>query len=101
MTEAEITTEICALLGPHNKECIVLKATTDIPAELNIDSVGVLDLVRQRSPVGVQAAVSLDHPAMILFDGGSLLECGDARLPPQRVGRALADLAVVPAVRRQ
>lgn len=45
MTEAEITTEICALLGPHNKEGIVLKATTDIPAELNIDSVGVLDFI--------------------------------------------------------
>ncbi len=45
MTEAEITTEICALLGPHNKDGIVLKATTDIPAELNIDSVGVLDFI--------------------------------------------------------
>ena len=45
MTEAEITAEICVLLGPHNKESIVLKATTDIPAELNIDSVGVLDFI--------------------------------------------------------
>ena len=45
MTEAEITTEICALLRPHNKEGIALKATTDIPAELNIDSVGVLDFI--------------------------------------------------------
>ena len=45
MTEAEITTEICALLGPHNKEGITLKASTDIPAELNIDSVGVLDFI--------------------------------------------------------
>ena len=45
MTEAEITTAICALLGPHNKDGIVLKATTDIPAELNIDSVGVLDFI--------------------------------------------------------
>jgi acyl carrier protein len=45
MTEAEITAEICALLGPHNKDGIELKATTDIPAELNIDSVGVLDFI--------------------------------------------------------
>lgn len=45
MTEAEITAEICALLGSHNAEGIELKATTDIPAELNIDSVGVLDFI--------------------------------------------------------
>jgi acyl carrier protein len=45
MTEAEITAEICTLLASHNKDGIELKATTDIPAELNIDSVGVLDFI--------------------------------------------------------
>jgi acyl carrier protein len=45
MTEDEIITEICNLLAPHNKEGIALKAETDIPAELNIDSVGVLDFI--------------------------------------------------------
>jgi acyl carrier protein len=45
MTEAEITSEICTLLAPHNKDGIELKASTDIPAELNIDSVGVLDFI--------------------------------------------------------
>jgi acyl carrier protein len=45
MTEDDIITEICALLAPHNKEGIALKADTDIPAELNIDSVGVLDFI--------------------------------------------------------
>ena len=45
MTEAEVTAEICTLLAPHNKDGIELKATTDIPAELNIDSVGVLDFI--------------------------------------------------------
>ena len=45
MTEAESTAEICTLLSPHNKEGVVLKAETDIPAELNIDSVGVLDFI--------------------------------------------------------
>ena len=45
MTESDITAEICALLSPHNKEGIVLKSETDIPAELNIDSVGVLDFI--------------------------------------------------------
>jgi acyl carrier protein len=45
MTDDEIITEICSLLAPHNKEGIALKAETDIPAELNIDSVGVLDFI--------------------------------------------------------
>lgn len=45
MTEAEITHEICTLLGAHNKDNVVLTAQTDIPAELNIDSVGVLDFI--------------------------------------------------------
>jgi acyl carrier protein len=45
MTEAEITDVICQLLAPHNKQAVVLKAETDIPAELNIDSVGVLDFI--------------------------------------------------------
>jgi acyl carrier protein len=45
MTDTDITTEICNLLGPHNKDGVELKATTDIPAELNIDSVGVLDFI--------------------------------------------------------
>jgi acyl carrier protein len=45
MTEADITADICALLAPHNKDGIELKASTDIPAELNIDSVGVLDFI--------------------------------------------------------
>jgi acyl carrier protein len=45
MTDAEITEVICQLLAPHNSEGIALVAETDIPAELNIDSVGVLDFI--------------------------------------------------------
>jgi acyl carrier protein len=45
MTENDIITEICDLLAPHNKNGITLSAATDIPAELNIDSVGVLDFI--------------------------------------------------------
>jgi acyl carrier protein len=45
MTDADITAEICTLLAPHNKEGVPLVADTDIPAELNIDSVGVLDFI--------------------------------------------------------
>jgi acyl carrier protein len=45
MTEDEITSEICALLQPFNSKGILLTRDTDIPAELNIDSVGVLDFI--------------------------------------------------------
>jgi acyl carrier protein len=45
MTENDIITEICTLLSQHNKNGITLSAATDIPAELNIDSVGVLDFI--------------------------------------------------------
>lgn len=45
MTDDDIITEICDLLSQHNKNGITLSAATDIPAELNIDSVGVLDFI--------------------------------------------------------
>ena len=45
MTEPEITAEICTLLQPFNSKGIALTPATDIPAELNIDSVGVLDFI--------------------------------------------------------
>ncbi len=38
---------ICKLLTPFNTEHVELKAETDIPAELNIDSVGVLDFIME------------------------------------------------------
>jgi acyl carrier protein len=43
----EIIAVICKLLGPFNTEHKVLNAETDIPAELNIDSVGVLDFIME------------------------------------------------------
>jgi acyl carrier protein len=42
-----IITAICTLLAPYNTEQKVLVAATDIPAELNIDSVGVLDFIME------------------------------------------------------
>jgi acyl carrier protein len=47
MNEAEIISKICELLGPYNLEGKTLAAETDIPAELNIDSVGVLDFIME------------------------------------------------------
>ena len=47
MTETEIIPTICTLLAPYNPEGKALTAETDIPAELNIDSVGVLDFIME------------------------------------------------------
>lgn len=47
MTEVEIIPTICNLLGPYNPEQKALTAETDIPAELNIDSVGILDFIME------------------------------------------------------
>ena len=43
----DIVAVICNLLAPYNPEHKVLNAETDIPAELNIDSVGVLDFIME------------------------------------------------------
>ncbi len=48
MTETDaITAEICRLLTPFNTDNKPLTAATDIPAELNIDSVGVMDFIME------------------------------------------------------
>ena len=47
MTEVEIIPTICNLLGPYNPEQKALTAETDIPAELYIDSVGILDFIME------------------------------------------------------
>jgi acyl carrier protein len=46
-TRDDIVSEICRLLGPYNAEKKALSAETDIPAELNIDSVGVMDFIME------------------------------------------------------
>lgn len=43
----EIISEICKLLAPFNAENKPLSGDTDIPAELNIDSVGVMDFIME------------------------------------------------------
>jgi acyl carrier protein len=43
----DIIKVICGLLAPFNTEGKHLAAATDIPAELNIDSVGVLDFIME------------------------------------------------------
>jgi acyl carrier protein len=43
----KIVAAICTLLTPFNKDGVALSEATDIPAELNIDSVGVLDFIME------------------------------------------------------
>ncbi len=43
----EIVDQICKLLAPFNSEGKPITANTDIPAELNIDSVGIMDFVME------------------------------------------------------
>lgn len=47
MVFEEIVAKVCALLQPYNKTDVVLSADTDIPAELNIDSVDIMDFVME------------------------------------------------------
>ena len=44
---SQVTADICKLLVPFNKDAKPLLASTDIPAELNIDSVGILDFIME------------------------------------------------------
>jgi acyl carrier protein len=78
MTTNEITTEICSLLAPHNKEGIQLKAETDIPAELNIDSVGVLDFI-----MDVEDKFDIEIPMNVVAETrtiGDLVKVVEARI---------------------
>jgi acyl carrier protein len=43
----ETVAELCKLLAPFNSENKLLSAATDIPAELNIDSVGIMDFIME------------------------------------------------------
>jgi acyl carrier protein len=45
--DPKVVSEICSRLAPFNKEGKALTAATDIPAELNIDSVGILDFIME------------------------------------------------------
>jgi acyl carrier protein len=44
---SDTVSELIRLLAPFNTESKVLSSDTDIPAELNIDSVGVMDFIME------------------------------------------------------
>lgn len=76
--DTAIIDEICALLAPHNKNGITLTAATDIPAELNIDSVGVLDFI-----MDVEDKFDIEIPMNVVSETrtvGDLVKVVEARV---------------------
>ncbi len=77
-TEKPVIDEICRLLGPHNPKGIPLSADTDIPAELNIDSVGVLDFI-----MDVEDTFDIEIPMNVVAEThtvGDLVKVVEARI---------------------
>jgi len=59
----EIFNDLCQLLQPFNADGIVLKPETDISADLNIDSVSVMDFVME-----VEDKYDIDIPLNVLSE---------------------------------
>jgi acyl carrier protein len=68
MTASDDTfTTLCQLLEPFNTAKIALKADTDISADLNIDSVSVMDFVME-----VEDHFNIDIPLNVLSETRSI-----------------------------
>jgi acyl carrier protein len=77
--QSELVAEIVALLEPFNTEKKQLSAQTDIPAELNIDSVGIMDFIME-----VEDKYDIEIPLNVVAETRTI---GDlASVVSQRVG---------------
>ncbi|MFZ5677703.1 MAG: acyl carrier protein [Pseudomonadota bacterium] len=65
----DIFSTLCQLLEPFNSAKIALKPETDISADLNIDSVSVMDFVME-----VEDHYNIDIPLNILSETRSLAD---------------------------
>jgi acyl carrier protein len=63
----EIFEALCVLLEPFNTQKVDLKPTTDISADLNIDSVSVMDFVME-----VEDKYDIDIPLNLLSETRTL-----------------------------
>lgn len=61
--DEEIFQELCQLLTPFNSNSVELKRETDISADLNIDSVSVMDFVME-----VEDKYDIDIPLNVLSE---------------------------------
>ncbi|WP_038035808.1 acyl carrier protein [Thermopetrobacter sp. TC1] len=62
-TRDEIIARLTELLAPFNKEGVPLTPQTDIAAELNIDSAGVMDFIME-----VEDTFDIDIPLNVLSE---------------------------------
>ncbi len=63
MTNNEIFDELCRLIEPFNTKGVTLDRKTDIAADLNIDSVSVMDFIME-----VEDRFDIDIPLNLLSD---------------------------------
>jgi acyl carrier protein len=68
MTESTFET-LCRLLEPFNTQKVALKPETDISADLNVDSVSVMDFVME-----VEDAFDIDIPLNVLSETRTLAD---------------------------
>jgi acyl carrier protein len=66
---ADTFTTLCQLLEPFNAAKITLKPETDISADLNIDSVSVMDFVME-----VEDHFNIDIPLNVLSETRSIAD---------------------------
>lgn len=62
-SDDDIFDELCRLLQPYNSDRVVLEPVTDISADLNIDSVSVMDFVME-----VEDKYEIDIPLNVLSE---------------------------------
>ena len=80
ITRDKIVEEICRLLGPFNSKGKPLSAETDIPAELNIDSVGVMDFIME-----VEDHFDIEIPLNVVSETRTISDLAD--VVSERVGK--------------
>jgi acyl carrier protein len=76
---AEIISRLIEMLGPYNRQGISLGPDTDIAAELNIDSAGVMDFIME-----VEDAFDIDIPLNVLSETRTIDDL--ARVVEERLG---------------
>ncbi len=75
----EIVARLIELLAPYNRQGIELKPETDIAAELNIDSAGVMDFIME-----VEDTFDIDIPLNVLSETRTIDDL--ARVVEERLG---------------
>ncbi len=70
-TRDEVFAKLCELLQPFNGNKVLLKGSTDISTDLNIDSVSVMDFIME-----VEDHFDIDIPLNVLSETRTIDELG-------------------------